>query len=223
MPKMKLTELVCDFDLYPRGQVDSQHVFYMRQALAAGNEFPPIVVDRRSKRIVDGFHRFRMFKLEGAAEVEAVLKDYKDEAALFLDAVRLNAAHGRMLSTFDRTRCALRAGELHIAPEDLASALLLTVEAAGRLITERVGRLRAVGPTGLNVPLKHTIAHMCGRTLTKAQVETNAKLGGMEAGFYVNQLIMLLRDGLIDLSDDRLVAKLRELNEALDSGLAAIA
>ena len=215
----KLSDLVFDYDLYPRSQLDGQHVHYMREARAAGVKFPPLIADKKSRRVIDGFHRGRMYAREDGpdAEVEVILRTYKSEGAMFLDAMRLNSAHGRMLTTFDRSRCLLRAEELKLQPEEVAAALSITCEALGKLRADRVGSLRAVGnqTTGEKIPLKRTIAHMAGRTLTRAQSEANARLSGMNAVFYVNQVILLLENKLLDWDDGRLIPRLQRLHELL--------
>lgn len=218
MKKMKLAELVLDFDLYPRAEVDSQHVHYLGEALAAGAELPPIIADEKSKRIIDGFHRYRVYQkaLGEDGEVDVVLKKYPSERAMFLDAMRYNAGHGRSLTTFDRAHCVLRAEVLGIAPAQIASALSLTTDAVGRLKTDRVGSLKVVGGSS-KVPLKRTIRHMAGRELTDAQNEVNDKLSGMEQLFYVNQLVMLLENELIDTENERLMAALHKLRGLLSS------
>lgn len=229
MQKMKATELIVDYMLYPRGDVDTQHIGYMVRSLEAGHALPPILVDRKSRRIVDGIHRwhaYRKWSGNDDVEIECILKEYKNDAQLFLDSVRFNATHGSALTTFDRTRCLLKAEELKISDEEIADALHLTVEKAGELKQERVGRMRmaaiegskVIGFSGENlIPLKRTVRHMAGRTLSKRQVEINEHLGGMEPLFYVNQLLMLIEGEMLDLSDEKLMGGLGKLKMALES------
>ena len=218
MRKMKLASLVFDFDLYPRRQIDTQHVHYMGMALDAGTDFPPILIDKASKRIVDGFHRARMFakKLGPKASVQVIEKSYRSEADMFLDAVRHNASHGRMLAPFDRTHCVLRAEALEIEPEQIASAMQITADVVGKLRADRVGKLH-----GAVTPLKRTIRHMAGRSLTQAQEDAHRKLGGMNQAFYANQLIVLIESGLLDKANEQLMASLAKLKDLLDHVLAA--
>lgn len=232
MQKFKASELVMDFTLYPRGDVSQQHISYMVRSLQAGHSLPPIIVDKKSKRIVDGVHRWNAWRkfLRDDCDIECIVKNYADEKALFLDAVRLNAAHGVSLTTFDRTRCLLRAIELKIEEEDIADALLLTVEQVGHLKQDRVGKMRFAsadgskavsfvdvtdGEHGNVVALKRTIEHMAGRTLTKRQVEINENLSGMRQLFYVNQLTMLIEGDLLDVEDESLMAGLRNLGKLI--------
>ena len=229
MQTVKLSELVFDFDLYPRGDVDSQHVHYMRESLQAGVKLPPMIVDKKSKRVVDGFHRGRAYKAEQGddAIVEVVLKTYHSEAAMFEDAMRFNSAHGRALNSFDKSKCIIRAELLGLTVEQTAAALCLTCEAVGKLRTGRVGKLRATSVKGElqaaeEIPLKRTIAHMAGMTLTRGQVEANGKLGGMNQAFYANQLITLIESNLLDKEDEKLIERLRVLHGLLETLLVAV-
>lgn len=224
MRKMKLSKLKFDFDLYPRTEIDSHHLREMVEALKAGTEFPPIVIDKKSKRVTDGFHRGRMYaRAEGPeAEVEVLEVAYKDEAAMFADAIRRNAGHGRRLSPFDRTHCLLRGSELGLEVEEVATALHITVEAAGKLRTEKVGTLVVAGAKKpMEVPLKRTIGHMSGRKLTVEQVAANRKLGGMNQLFYVNQLVLLMQNGLLDTANDELLKQLKRLGELIEKEVTA--
>lgn len=227
MRNMKVAELVLDYDIYPRHEgVDSQHIGYMAEALAAGATLPPIIVDTKTKRVVDGFHRvkanIRVFGED--CEIAAIEKTYKNERELLLDAIRSNAGHGRRLTTIDRTRCILLGEKIGIEVEELASAMSMTVEAIGELKTDRVGKLRIDSPVAIDnrVPLKRTIAQMAGKTLTREQLIANDKLSGMNQSFYVNQVILLIESDLLNTSDARLMERLEKLRGLLDEVLTPI-
>lgn len=211
---LKVTELVLDFSLYPRAEVDSHHVTSIAQAMANGVTMPSVVICGKTKRVVDGFHRIRaMLRLYGEDHATRVIaKRYKSEAELFLDAMRYNADHGRALTTYDKAHCALRASELQIDDDTVADCLHVDPAWVGGL---RVDRTAVSGK--LHVPLKRTIKHMAGKKLTRKQQETNKKLGGMQQLFYVNQLIMLLEDDLLDKSNDGLLARLVRLGELIET------
>jgi len=211
MRKIKVSELVEDLDIYPRGQVDSSHVRYLGMALQGGASLPPPVIDRRSKRIIDGFHRCRCYRrIDENMEIDVIEKSYKSDADMFREAVRLNAHHGRNLSPYDRTRCVIIAERLGITVDQIASELSMTVEAIGELRMERTGRMTVAGINSA-VPLKRTIRHMHGRQLTERQAEANERLGGMNQLFYVNQIIELIESGLLDTSNEKLMERLRYL------------
>lgn len=221
MTKLKVAEIILDFSLYPRIDVDDQNVRYIVGALEAGKVMPPIIIDRKSKRCVDGFHRTRAYtRLHGGDhEVEVIDNEYASEAEMLLDAIRFNASHGRTLSTADRTHCIIRCEELKLEPAIIASELNLTIERYGELRLTRIGKL--TGKRQTLIPLKRTIAHMAGRTLTSQQVETNKRLSGMNTLFYVNQLIMLIESDLIDKSSAEVLDGLKRLASLIRAMKAA--
>lgn len=218
MRKLKLSELVLDFDLYPRASIDSHHAAEMQRAIEAGSELPPIVICKKSKRIVDGFHRQRVYtRLLGVdAEVDVVEKTYRNDSELFLDAMRYNAAHGLKMDTHDKAHCVLRAVALGIDDDAIAATLHVPAAYIGEL---RVSRTAMNGK--LMVPIKRTIRHMAGKKLNKGQVAANEKLSGMHQSFYVNQLITLIESDLLDKSDEDLLEKLRHLSGLLETLLVA--
>lgn len=217
MSKMKIGELVFDFDLYPRSDIDTHNIAYMSQAEDAGVKFPPVIIDKKSKRIVDGFHRVKMYrqKYDDNYKIEVIEKTYGSEKEIFLDAIRYNASHGKMLSRHDRMRCILQSERMRLKIDDVASALSMTIEKINQLKAERVGELK-VGGIIKSVPLKRTIKHMSGKRLNKRQNEVNKKISGMDQKFYVNQLVMLIESGLINQSDEILLQRLHILWQQLD-------
>lgn len=228
---IRAAELVEDFDLYPRPDVDSQHVSQMVEALEAGVELPAAIADRKSKRIVDGFHRKRAWIRWGGPDVEVpvIWKDYKNDGELFLDAMACNSGHGRRLSTFDKVRCAVIAGNLKLEPARVAAALKLTTERVSGLIISRTatgtlsGRYSrtAAGEKG-DVPLKRTIAHMAGGKINKQQQEANDKLSGMAPLFYINQVIILIEANLLPEGDENLETGLKKLHDLLEARMVAV-
>jgi hypothetical protein len=225
MKTLWIAQLVFDFSLYPRVEIDSQHVHYIRQAIKAGLKLPPIIIDKASKRIIDGMHRARAYRLEYGDDYKIQVEErtYDSEAAMFIEAMRLNAAHGRMLTTYDRAHCVLHAEQLKIEPEQIAEALHVTTEVIGKLRRDRTGRLHAKAARGQSIPLKRTLRHKAGQQLTERQQAVNKKLGGMEQLFYANQLIMLFENDLVDVGNEQLVQALRHLGRLIRQAKLAAA
>lgn len=213
MKTYKLSELVLDVDMYPRGGVDSHHVGEIADAIQAGADMPPLVICKASKRIADGFHRWKAYRrIYGEDhEVQCIEKTYRDDAELFIDAMNYNAAHGRALTQHDKVHCLLLADKLKIEPEVVAGALKITTSRIGELRTDRIGK---IGPR--QVPLKQTIRHMAGRRLNKKQAAANEKLSGMNQLFYVNQIMTLIDSDLIDTENEELIGGLSRLQARLE-------
>jgi ParB-like chromosome segregation protein Spo0J len=68
---------------------------------------PPILVDRRTMRVIDGMHRLMAASLQGRETIDVVFFD-GSKADVFLLAVQENVAHGLPLSQADRRAAAER-------------------------------------------------------------------------------------------------------------------
>jgi hypothetical protein len=216
MVTMQLSDLVFDYEFYPRTEVDSTHVNRMIAADKAGVKFPDYIIDKSSKRVIDGFHRGKKDKiLHGPdCQVHCTEKEYRNEGEMFLDAMRLNAHHGRPLSPFDRARCALKCRKYKVSMKLIASALNMTLSDLKAIGEGRTAKTSGNGK-GHEVALKQTIKHKAGETLTSEQEQANKKLSGMNQVFYANQLLLLAENELLDTSDDILMTALRKLYKVL--------
>ena len=213
--KRLISGLVLDWESSPRASMGSNHVRQLVEAIRAGAALPPIVVERETSRVVDGFHRVEAHRRVYGREalIEVVEKDYPDEAEMFLDAMRLNSAHGSRLAPYDQLRCVGIAQELSIDPRRVAGALSVRPSYVGELSARRLGtELSTRSP----IPLKRTIEHMRGRPLTPAQMEANKKLGGQSQAFYFNQINLLIENGLLNLEDSRVRAEIGRLEKNLE-------
>lgn len=212
--KLPVAELVEDFGVYPRMDVNDQHVAHIAEAIESGSVMPPIVADAKTKRIVDGFHRSRaarrVYGEEAVVDVE--LREYATEAELLVDAIRFNSCHGRTMASADRAHAIILADRLKAPSEALAKALNITVE---RVETIRKTLTVRVEDSRKRVPLKMVIRHMSGQELSKEQAEIVPKLGGNSARFYVEQLVMLIERGLLDGTNEALFERLRFLGKLI--------
>ena len=201
-----LSELVKDYTVYPRKDVFWQNVESIAEALRAGVTLPPIIVCRKTMRIVDGFHRHDAYtKVNGGNNIEVPVefRDYAEDSDFFLDAIRLNAGHGQKLSTFDIVRSTKRAEELGITRDEVASAAGWTRD---RIDKSMLTRTTATGET-----IKRTNAHLAGKNLSEKQRAYNQYAGGMQQSFYFAQSNALIESGSVDYSDDRVLKELTKL------------
>jgi len=216
---IKAATLVEDFALYPRNQVDDSHVTDLVRAIRSGAELPPIIADRKSKRIVDGVHRVRAFVkvLGDDADVPVVLKDYETDADLYLDAVRYNAAHGRKLDRHDQTRIVLRLHELNIDDVTIASVLHVP-EQEVRTLAVRI----VYDKGGTAFPQKRGLEHMRGQQLSDGQIAAMKSVRSAEVGRLCIELTRLLEQELVDYSDPMVEQRLRELAPVVAGALKRI-
>jgi ParB-like chromosome segregation protein Spo0J len=83
---------------------DRAHISRLAETEAS---LPPILVNRRTMRVIDGTHRLMAASLQGRETIDVVLFDGSD-ADVFLRAVQENVAHGLPLTQADRRAAAER-------------------------------------------------------------------------------------------------------------------
>jgi hypothetical protein len=220
--KVALSDLVKREDLYPRTGVDPGHVRALVEAIESGAKLPPIVADKASKAIVDGYHRHAALMMLGVETIDVDLRSYASDAAMFEDAIALNAAHGRRLTNADHSQIVIRARELGVTLERVGTLVGVSPETlerrflAGQGPTQRIQTPQGTVTRRPLVPLKKTLKHLDGQKLTAVQVQANAKAGGMAQSFYSRQLVMLARADALDLGDQAFVRSLIELRDHLN-------
>ncbi|MBO2453281.1 ParB-like nuclease domain-containing protein [Actinomadura barringtoniae] len=135
------------------GGIDSAHVTRLAEL---STPLPPILVDRRTMRVVDGTHRLLAALLRGQSTIAVEFFDGKPEDA-FLRAVEANAVHGLPLSAADRLAAAEKIIDSHPHMSDRAIALAVGMGTrsiakirrsteAGQQLNARVGRDGRVRP-----------------------------------------------------------------------------
>jgi hypothetical protein len=216
MKKIKLQDLILDGTIQVR-DIDRTLVSRYRQALEAGADFPPIVVEAKTNRVVCGNHRVSAYRqaLDPDTEIECLVESYKTEADIIKRAAGDNAVHGEPLTPFDRKRVVSRLLNLKVPLEEIGRVLGLTVTRVEKLAGQTVlvtGNGKAKGYR----PVKHGLEHMAGKTLTEEQYETHAKSDmGINTLSLVRQLLRWINSDFIDWNDQPTVDALSELYQTL--------
>jgi hypothetical protein len=189
--KMNISELVLDFDLYPRNDVSSAQVTSLVDAIESGFDLPPIIADAKSKRVVDGFHRHKAYTRCKIEEVRVELREYENDGTLFADAVRLNRGHGRTLDPYDIKRAIDKLTTLGFAKEAIAGIVRMPLPRMDEIV-----KGFAHNAAGDAVPLKGGTHHLAGTEVTAGQEKGIGRVSGMNATFHAKQLILMLEQGL---------------------------
>ncbi len=116
----------------PRLQgLDHAHIAVLSQL---DSPLPPILVDRCTRRVIDGMHRLEAAKRRGLETIEVEYFD-GSQAEAFLRAVRANVSHGFPLSPADRRAAAARiiASHPHLSDRVIAEAAGLGAKAVATI------------------------------------------------------------------------------------------
>lgn len=218
--KIKLSAFVFDESLYPRLSVDDSHISDLVRALQAGVVLPPVVVEKGTNRIVDGRHRVGAYRrvLKDDSAIDAEVRTYPNEAALFMDAVACNASHGRKLARQDQAHIVLKLRDLGVKDTDISVALHVPQDVVQRLSVRIVH-----DDAGVVYPLKRGVEHMRGQTMTVGQLAAMKSVRSAEVGRLCMELSSLIANDMIDTSDENAMAKLRALSVTLSEYLHAVA
>lgn len=217
---LPIAELIEDSDFYPRHAVDAAHVASLVRALEAGENLPPVTADQKSKRLVDGWHRVRAYRrLHGAeAVIDVELKNYESDMDMLLDAIALNAGHGRRLDRIDQVRAMVLAQKSGATEGQIALALKVTVERVKKLEIRVAGAPKsgagAISGTR-QIALKRPAQHLAGKRLTEAQAKAHLSAPGTSYLLVARQLSDAIRSKLINLEDEKLMEMLKQLHTDL--------
>lgn len=143
-------------------RVNGEDKVHIAQLAQTETPLPPILVDRRTMRVIDGMHRLMAASLQGRETIDVVFFD-GNEADVFLRGVQENVAHGLPLSQADRRAAASRiiASHPHMSDRAIGHCVGLaakTVAAIRRDSSDempqgntRVGRDGRVRPLDISV------------------------------------------------------------------------
>jgi hypothetical protein len=215
MAKLAIDKIVLDLTLYPRSGISEFNVSRLLAALKSGARLPPLIVERRTHRLVDGRHRLEAYKRAKLKTIEVAEKVYTNDADLFADAVRCNVGHGEPLDHFSIRNAIIRLTEYGYTRDAITEVVRMP---ADRL--EKIERGFAIeASSGKPLALKGGLSHLAGQRLTPDQVQANRSHSGGKAIFYVRQLISLMQNDLVPPSEafaiemDRLLAIWREAKQ----------
>lgn len=203
-----IDELVEDYRLYPRAEVDGSTVEQFREALRAGAKFPPIRVCAKTLRIIDGFHRKTAYAREHATHVLCALEEVSDDVDLFRRAAQANASHGRRYSVDDYAAAVRRAKRLGLTREQISADFFLPPERVEKL--ERLSAGRGSAPAlERNVPKPAKTSK-----LVEKSMDTISQLT------WTTSLLRCLREGHVNERSEELRYQLEELSSALGEFLS---
>ena len=94
MSEVQLSEVVFDQSIYPRVEWSQATVNRYAEAIHAGDEFPPIVLEADTNRLLDGMHRLQAHKQALKDQISVVWQTVPEGVPAKLYAASLSAKHG---------------------------------------------------------------------------------------------------------------------------------
>lgn len=217
---LPIAALIEDYDLYPRHHVDTVYASRLAAALEAGTTLPPLIVEKKTKRLVDGWHRLRAIRkvFGDSATVSVVERNYPDEAALLADAVRYNIAHGRLLDNRDLARSAWLLEAVGFPSEQIAVQLQVPEQKLQRLMVRVVSVKN--GKDHDPVVLKASTLHL-DDGISREQAEAIERQPGTPHTLIAMQLREAIVYDLVNEDNPRLRSELTQLLPVLEEWVSA--
>lgn len=164
--------------------VDKAHVRVLAELVP---DLPPILVHRRTRRIIDGMHRAQAHRLRGYDEIAVEFFDGADDEA-FIVAVKTNLYHGLPLTLDDRRAAALRIlrENPHSSDRGVAGIVGLSARTVRKLREESSAEITRpparVGLDGRIRPLDVTHARRVAGELLKNNPQASLRQIARDAG-----------------------------------------
>lgn len=197
---LKLGSIVCDYEYSVRMTIDTHTVNKYANNMKAGAKFPPIILEKDTKKIICGFNRYNAYKkvYDPDYEIPVILKKYKDNKELFVDAVKDNTCHGMPLTKWDIQNIISKAKEHNL--DDRAIAELIGVpqnilekwsDKTVIVVDEETGKEEKLV---IKSKYKKGIDENRNGKITKTEYEMiNEHGSGWSIGFHLNQIREILK------------------------------
>lgn len=205
-------------------EVNFVNIARMVEAASAGTVFPPpVVADDGTYRIADGIHRWTVHNQTKGKDAEILcdFRSFATEDDLFLFSIAANASHGQQFTSFDNKKIILEAQARGISLSLLADAIKIPVDTMEKMIVDGTGFHKPIpGAPSVRVPLKKTVAkRFHGQEMSEEQYELAKRMGGLQPGYYIKQVISILELGGISSLTPEAQESLRTLHRLLSTKL----
>lgn len=218
--EVDIVEIVLDRDFYPRVQSNWQTVARYADALRAGEAFPPIHVVRRGQEyvVIDGWHRVLAYKRVGTARAAVIVYVGLPKKRWLLKAAELNRRNGRQMSKQDRVMVALRLQQEGYHVKAIAAVFSLPVARLNTWLSSSVVR-DGEGDHAV----KSAFGPLVGTEREGEAVRHGAPVACQDVRSALDQLLAMLRAGLVDPAVPGVAAKVEEIHRRLGELLPAVA
>lgn len=220
MKKMRIGDLVFDKNLTEIRPVNMYFVSRYRQAARSGAQFPALIIEKGTKRIVSGNHRATMYLEEYGEdhEVDVIEKAFPDEKDVLREFAKENSKHGNALSGWSMKYITQKLLDLGDTPEDIASVLNIPVQKI-----KKMGDMFVV-VTGdkkkkEHKPVKNGVSKkILGTEIKSSEWEVHKKNDrGISPVKIAEQIMRWIENDWIDWDDEKTLETFKSLLESIEN------
>lgn len=207
---IKISQVKLDNEYYPRLKWSWQTSYDYSKSMEAGIEFPLIevaIIDD-SHYLVDGKHRLEAYKMLKEEFVTVLInEDIKDLKKLFVEAVKRNITHGRPFSVQEKADLCTKLQKFDMTKEEVSKLIGVPITNFNKFVSDRITNTL----TGETISLKAVVKHKAGEVVDDNFDQLQQDFSTTSQYSIIIQMIDLLKNDLIDLTNKRTVTKLNEL------------
>jgi len=220
---LPLKDIIFDESIYPRQSSWWATSYKYAEEMKAGAKFPPITVGMLDGKhvLVDGKHRQDALTMNKETHFQAnVLYGYtKDE--LYIEAVKLNRAHGVGLTPYDKVKIIRKLSDLKYELKDIAEIVQVPLENITQFVANRI-TLTPISNDSSSFSqghiLKSPLKHLAGTSMIVSEEEQNTLSVSSELNL-VTQMKQIFSNPKLIRIDERFVKEVFELYQLLSKFL----
>ena len=215
----KLSTLKIDKGLTELRPVNAIFVSRYRQAYRAGADMPPIVIDKKTRRIISGNHRYQAMVEEYGPDhsVDVVEKTFKTERERLEFFVKENATHGNALDGITKKRLSIALAAAGATPEEIASLFNVSVKRVENWGEHGAFVVFGNAKKPKLVPMKRGVEVPQGQTISELQYKEHIDADrGVKPVTIAAQLTRWIRNGWVAASDEN-VAAIKRLGNVIEA------
>mgnify|MGYP001604973331 CR=1 FL=1 len=223
LKQLDMDEVSWEREYYPRSEncPNWQAVYQYQQAMRAGTKFPPILVGRKDNgySIIDGVTRYEATKRLKGEKIYAYLIN-APEKTWYEISVEINIVNGQRFSPYEVRTIVLKLRETGYDDEKISNIIKIPIESIAKLLIDSIVKVPGlITRRGKQLyddkAIKKVIRHMAGQTVTNDVLEQQNPLYGWGQIDLLDQLIELLRDGLIEVDNPEIVERLMIITQMI--------
>lgn len=214
--KVELKEITFDEELYPRSGYNWQTTYDYSESMKSGAKFPPILLAlfKGKKFLVDGKHRFEAYKVLKKKKIDAIIITGLNRQQIFVEAVKSNIAHGRVLSPYEKRNIILRLKNYKYKFNEISKLIQITPEKLEKFIGTRL--INSI--TGEEI-VKSPLKHLAGGDFSPEEIaiieKDQKRMSFLDQIDILSQLKNILQNKLLDIHDEKVMKLIKEVKALL--------
>ena len=203
--------------------IKSQVVNSYMQKMEIGCEFPPLLIDQNNV-LIDGHLRYasycKLYQMD--YKVSVIQKMFSSLKDRLLAAAEENSKNGHRMESYEEKKLYVRLKHLAVTDIMISKALGVTVNQIHRMEN---GLIKIVGKSSLLNksepvddfrPIKRCVSLPIKEMTEKQWDIMDKKASGWSPSFHANQIVLHIKEGYVDLTNEDTISSLKRLKNTLN-------